>query len=238
MPEKSLQVAVLLSLLVTTLLLPEAAFAIGGPGPPSIFIGIEPKSQDLQVGGSATFKVTVYPQSYWDIGNVTLSLSNPPQGVTATFNPEKMTITDFDAFSSTLTVKATADAPQGRVTLTVRGKGVEYSRTEPNSPSSRVNLDSQADMMLNIVASYPKTTVTTTVVTTTTTTLTTGIIQTQTVTQIGTSTNTLATTLTTTITTTAITEQASDTPNYAWALSATVATIVLAAVLISQRRSE
>lgn len=178
MLEKSLQVAVLLSLLVTTLLLPEEAFAIGGPGPPDIFIDIEPKSQDLQAGGSATFKVMVYPQSYWDIGNVTLSLSNPPQGVTATFNPEKMTITDFDAFSSTLTVKAAADAPQGRVTLTVRGKGVEYSRTEPNSPSNRVNLDSQADVILNIAASYPKTTVTTTttttkVVTTTVTTTTT-----------------------------------------------------------------
>ncbi len=238
--KRLLAVVVVLSFLIMEIVLSEVALAISGPGPPSIFIASEPTSQAVQAGDTVIFKVSVYPQSDWKTGNVTLSLLNPPpQWITATFSPGTVTNVSYDGFTSNLEVKVAPDAPQQtNVKLTILGTGVANPHYPPNGPPIVVKLDAETDVTLNIIAPSAKTTVTTTVITTTTTTLTMETIQTQTVTatQIGTSTNTLATTLTTTIITT-IAEQASNTPNSAWALSAGVATIVLAAVLITQRRS-
>jgi hypothetical protein len=172
--------------------------------PPSIFLGADPAAQDIPVGGSAIFEVTVYPQGDWKSGDVTLALVNPPQGITATLNPVKMTDVPLDGFTSNLTVKVSADAALGTITLAVRGIGTGY----PSVSQGTTSLNSTALIKLNIVAATGQTTTTTTTTTTTNSSTTTGSTLTSTVTSI------ITTTLTTTrvSTTTIINTQTSQQP--------------------------
>ena len=151
------------AVIVTTLLLVIVPTAFGlAVTPPSLFFGIDPSSQDVQAGGSATFTVNIYPQGDWKTGTVTLSLVDPPQGVTAIFDPEKMENIEIDGAAAKMTVKAAADVPQGKVTLTVEGKGTALPQT-----GQSVDLESKSDITLNIVSSTQKTTNKTTTTTTT-----------------------------------------------------------------------
>ena len=150
------------AVIVTTILLVIVPTAFGlAVTPPSLFFGIDPSSQDVQAEGSATFTVNIYPQGDWKTGTVTLSLVNPPQGVTATFDPEKMENIEIDGAAAKMTVKAAADVPQGKVTLTVEGKGTALPQT-----GQSVDLESKSDITLNIVSSTQKTTNKTTTTTT------------------------------------------------------------------------
>lgn len=143
------------AVIVTTILLAIVPTAFGlAVTPPSLFFGIDPSSQDVQAGGSATFTVSIYPQGDWKTGTVTLSLVNPPQGVTATFNPEKMENIEIDGTAAKMTVKVGADVPQGKVTLTVEGTGTAL----PQAGQQGADLESKSDVTLNIVSSAQETT--------------------------------------------------------------------------------
>jgi len=151
------------AVIVTTILLAIVPTAFGlAVTPPSLFFGIDPSSQDVQAGGSATFTVNIYPQGDWKTGTVTLSLVNPPQGVTATFNPEKMENIEIDGTAAKMTVKVGADVPQGTVTLTVEGTGAAL----PQAGQQGADLESKSDVTLNIVSSAQETTNKTTTTTT------------------------------------------------------------------------
>ncbi len=229
MPEKKQVVVVLLVLplllllflLLTILAVPEGAFAIV-PTAPFIFVEVEPISQDVQAGGSAIFNVSVIPEAAFNTANITLSLVDPPQGVTAVFNPDNRVFTKEGVFNSSMTVKVAADAPQGKQIIKVRGAGSAFAASDPTTPQ---RIDSTNYVTINITASSTKTTTTTTT-TTSTTTVTRGYIENQSVT-------TLILTNTTTVTTT---EGATDPSTYAWAVSATVAAIILAVILLLSRR--
>ncbi len=132
--------------------------------PPSLFFGIDPSSQDIQAGGSATFTVNIYPQGDWKTGTVTLALVNPPQGVTATFDPAKMENIELNGASAKMTVNIAAAVPQGTITLTVEGTGSALPQTGPS-----VDVESKSDVTLNIVSSAQKTTNTSTTTTKTVT---------------------------------------------------------------------
>ncbi len=194
MRQDKIRLAFAAAALLVFLIVP-AAFALSD-APPSIFLGVEPPSQNISAGGSATFTVTVYPQGKWVIGQVSLNLTNPPQGVTATFIPERMDGITEDGFASNMTVKAAADAPQGKVTLTVAAKGRETQ--------SGVNLNASIEVELNIISPTQKTTTNTTATRTLTNTTTTTTITTNTTTTTTSPRNTTAlvnsTTLLTTIT--------------------------------------
>lgn len=171
--------------------------------PPSIFLGSDPLSQNVQPGGSTTFKIAVYPQGDWKIGNVTLALVDPPQGVTATFNPEKMVDMSKDGASSNLTVNVAANAPQGTITLAVRGTGIAYQPVGTQATA----LNATTYVTLNIAASTSKTTTTNTTTNTTTTTVTNVTTTTTTknsTTTGSTSTATVTSFVTTTVTTTSV----------------------------------
>ena len=151
------------AVIVTTLLLVIVPTAFGlAVTPPSLFFGIDPSSQDVQAGGSATFTVNIYPQGDWKTGTVTLSLVDPPQGVTAIFDPEKMENIEIDGAAAKMTVKVGADVPQGKVTLTVEGTGTAL----PQAGQQGADLESKSDVTLNIVSSTQKTTNKTTTTTT------------------------------------------------------------------------
>ncbi len=155
------------TILIVLLLSMPAVFSLA-PEPPSIFIDADPPSQDVQIGGSTTFTVTVYPQGDWKSGDVSLALVDPPpNGVTVTLSPEKMTDVQLDGFVSEVTVKITAGTPQGEITLQIHGAGTAIAKSTGKSAP----LDSSTSTVLNIVASTGKnTTITTTTTTTTTTT--------------------------------------------------------------------
>jgi hypothetical protein len=136
--------------------------------PPSIFLGVDPPSQNIPVGESATFTVNAYPQGKWATGHVSFNVTNLPKGVTATFNPERIDdIAKSDVAVSNMTVKVDTDAPQGKITLTVSATGKE--------DQEGINLNATFDVTLNIVSSTQKTTsnTTSTVKTSTNTTTTT-----------------------------------------------------------------
>lgn len=153
---KSSHATVIISLLLATavlIIVPEAAFAIGGPAPASIFIWAEPESQVVHAGGSAIFKVTVYTQSSWKTGNVSLNLLNPPpQWITATFSHGEVTNVTPDGFTSNLEVKVAPDAPQKNVTLTIHGTGTTFGFYQKNGAPIPIKLDAQTDVALKITA--------------------------------------------------------------------------------------
>ncbi|OHE55725.1 MAG: hypothetical protein A3K61_02225 [Thaumarchaeota archaeon RBG_16_49_8] len=145
-----------------------AVFSLA-PEPPSIFIDADPPSQDVQIGSSTTFKVTVYPLGDWKSGEVALALVNPPpNGVTLTLSPEKMTDVQLEGFTSEVTVKIAADVSQGKITLQIQGTGVAIAKSNGKSEP----LESSTSTVLNIVASTGKTNTTTTATATNTTTTT------------------------------------------------------------------
>lgn len=188
------------AVIVTTILLVIVPTAFGlAVTPPSLFFGIDPSSQDVQAGGSATFTVNIYPQGDWKTGTVTLSLVDPPQGVTAIFDPAKMENIEIDGAAAKMIVKVGADVPQGKVTLTVEGTGTAL----PQAGQQGADLESKSDVTLNIVSSTQKTTNTTTTTTANkTTTTTTGNVTSSTTRSSTAATATVTSLVTTTVVTT------------------------------------
>ena len=81
---------------------------------PSFTLSASPGSLTLVQGNQGTSTITITPANGFS-GNVTLSASGLPSGVTAAFNPDPATST------STLTLTASATAAIGTATLTVTG---------------------------------------------------------------------------------------------------------------------
>lgn len=219
----------LLLLLYSALTLPEAAFAIGGP--PPVEMRISPQSQSVQIGGSATFDLQITVMTGSRIKNFTLSTVNSPQGVTATFNPSTFADTDKSSFTSKMTVKVAEDAPPQKTYLNVQGIAI----TDETRQGEPVSLMGGDGVLLTIYAVAPVRT--TTAATTITVTMENTRTQTVTSTSIQTSafTTTLSTDFTNTVTT-RLQDQAAEPPAYAWAVSATVAAVVIAVMLVMQRR--
>src|SRR5258708_6391145 len=113
--------------------------------PPTFSLSASPNSLSFAQGASGTSTVTGIPQSGFS-GNVALSASGLPSGVTASFNPANTTTT------STLTLTATSTATVGtaNVTITCTSGTLTSSTTitlsvtpapNPNLPSSWLDLD-------------------------------------------------------------------------------------------------
>jgi hypothetical protein len=128
--------------IATTLLIILTPTVFGlAAAPPSIFLGAEPASQDIPAGASGVFTVSVYPQGKWDTGYVDFELVNAPAGVTAAFDPERVTVTDV--VDSEMTVTIASDAPLGSISIDVRGSGMETQ--------SGTSVESTAIVKINVV---------------------------------------------------------------------------------------
>jgi hypothetical protein len=97
---------------------------------PSFLLSGSPNSLQLDQGASATSTITVSPQ-YGFTGNVSLSVSGMPSGVSASFSPTSTTGT------STLTLTASSTASGGTSTLTITG--VSGSLTETTTLSLSIH---------------------------------------------------------------------------------------------------
>ena len=91
-------------------------------GTPNFTLSPSPNSVTITQGSSGTSTVTITPLNGFS-GNVTLSASGLPSGVTASFNPNPATTT------STLTLTASATAATGTVTVTVTGTSGTLTNT-------------------------------------------------------------------------------------------------------------
>ncbi|MCL4435463.1 MAG: hypothetical protein M1503_09665 [Thaumarchaeota archaeon] len=216
-------VALVVFALSTALMVPEAAFAISNP--PYVGLAFDPQSTkplNILAGGSATFGMSTLVNLNWDDGNISLSEVHAPW-VNVTIAPNLFTgITKGDYYNSKMTVKITQDAPEGLTSITVHANAVLIM--DINGSRRIYRLEDTKNITLNIIHVPVRTTTVTTILSqhelppTTVTT-------------------TVSTTLTNTMTNTS-TEQVSDRSTTAWAVSATAATVVLAAVLLVRRRTK
>lgn len=217
----------LLLLFFWAVTLSNAVFALG---PPPLEVLILPQSQDIKIGGSATFELQITVLAgRARMENFTLSAVSLPQGVSATFNPSIFTNTDESFLTSKMTVNVAEDAPQQKAYLNVQGIAIFYPKEV-----APMSLKGGGGVILNIYAVPPVRTTTAT----TTSTVTNENIITQTVTSTSTHISTLTTTLSTAYTstiTTRLQDQAAEPPAYAWAVSATIASAVLAVILLRKR---
>ncbi|MCL4435467.1 MAG: hypothetical protein M1503_09685 [Thaumarchaeota archaeon] len=183
---------VLAAVALLVLLTAPAVYALA-EAPPSIFLGVEPSSPSIEAGDNATLTVSVYPQGKWTIGHISFfNVTNLPKGVTATFNPQKIDGIPTNGVASTkMTIKATPDAAQGRVVLTVFAFGRE--------DQEGVNLNASIEVPLKITPAIKTTSNTTsTVKTSTNTTTTTTTLSRNTTSTVATKTNLTTITLTST----------------------------------------
>jgi Pro-kumamolisin, activation domain/FG-GAP-like repeat/Bacterial Ig-like domain (group 3)/FG-GAP repeat len=95
---------------------------------PSFLLSASPGSLQMNQDGSATSTITVAPQ-YGFTGNVSLSLSGLPSGVSASFSPTSTT------GASTLTLTASNTANVGASTLTITGTSGNLTATATLSVS-------------------------------------------------------------------------------------------------------
>ncbi len=224
-----------------------------GPMPPQIYLNAENSTQQVNAGDTALYYVRVTPQ--WPAGwlNVTvgsryvipsrgLSVGELPQveplplGVEANYS-KRIFVNASDTYVLPVSVKVAASMGQSAINLTLLV--ASSYRTEFNYNDTYF---STINLHLNV---EPKPNIQTTTVTSTTTQLSTiTSILTTTVTTASTIHEhqitplppvTTSTTTTTTTLTNTITERVSEPSTYAWALSATVAAAVLAAILLRKR---
>jgi hypothetical protein len=93
------------------------------PAPtPNFTLSTSPSSLTVTQGANGTSTITITPQNGFN-GNVGLSASGLPSGVTASFNPTSTTTT------STLTLTASSTAATGTVTVTITGTSGSLSHT-------------------------------------------------------------------------------------------------------------
>jgi uncharacterized membrane protein len=102
--------------------------------PAAFTLTANPASLTIVQGSEETSTITITPSNGFS-GNVTLSASGLPSGVTAAFSPSSATS------SSTLTVRASETAATGTVTVTITGKSGTLTNTTVlsltvNSPPS------------------------------------------------------------------------------------------------------
>lgn len=93
------------------------------PVPPGIYLWIAPKTQNVASGGSAEFQITPVFLDTWIRGEVSFELMDPPEGVTATFDPDAVEFPD--EAQVIMTVKVAADKPEGNIVLNVDVSGRE-----------------------------------------------------------------------------------------------------------------
>jgi hypothetical protein len=99
--------------------------------PPSFSLSTSPSSVTITQGGNGTSTITVTPQNGFT-GNVSLSATGLPSGVTASFNPVST------ASTSSLTLTANSTATTGTITITVTGTSGNLTNTAPVSLTVRL----------------------------------------------------------------------------------------------------
>jgi hypothetical protein len=113
----------LLLLLTSPMLFFTSAWGLA-QGDPAIYMQVSPESQDIPTGGSANFTVSVIGQEGFE-GNVKFTTTDPPTGVTVTFDPNPLNVPGYDEGKTNIVVSAAKDTSTGSSTLTITATGVD-----------------------------------------------------------------------------------------------------------------
>ena len=117
---------------------------------PDFALDVNPSSQTVVPSGSAAYAVTITPLAGFT-GQVNLTATSLPTGVTGSFNPVSVNITDPNPQSATLTLNTTANTPVGNHAFNVN------AQSGPTSHSFGAMLNvvspSSADLSLTKTAS-------------------------------------------------------------------------------------
>jgi hypothetical protein len=209
----------------------EIAFALGGPGPPAVYIEVTPKESPVADSCPALYEIKLISQELFQ-GALNLTAVDQPKGVTATFGPNPILIPMFNDGTVYLMVEVSPDTPLGRHTVHIEvtplpGPGSSYNEDFfiNGDPSFVLNVGSCGSPL-----GEARTTTTTTNLMGSNRTVTTVKMSTET----RVSTTTFSTTLTSTSTTTS-TERVTEPATYAWAAGATVAAAVMAVVMVLRK---
>lgn len=246
----------LVAVLSATLFVPETAFALV-PAPPTVYMEFE--STNVAIGFNCGINLQVHLMSQGPFqAPVNLTVINPPKDLRIYIYPNPVLVPMVGDSYSTITLIPTLNTPTGNYTIQVKATPLPT----PYSPKDEHYVVGEGYFNLRIVDSCSKistlATTNTRSITTTTTTTTSSLKQAANVT----TTITLTTNVTSTVTsvttqlstttsafiregatiqpaepTSTTTERVTDPSTYAWAVSATVAAVVLAVVLLIQRRS-
>src|SRR5262249_18701857 len=92
-------------------------------------INVLPASRNLVPGASAQYQITIVPLAGFT-GDVNLSASSLPVGVTASFNPVQVNIADASSKSSTVTLTTSAAPPMGNQIINMSGQAGNTSHAE------------------------------------------------------------------------------------------------------------
>jgi uncharacterized repeat protein (TIGR01451 family) len=106
--------------------------------------------QTVAPGNSAAYNLTLAPSSGFT-GQVALSIGSLPTGVSASFNPSTVNITDASSKSSTLTLTTSANTPVGTFPIIVTA--ISGSLQHTVTVSLRVASSTSADLALTNTAS-------------------------------------------------------------------------------------
>ena len=104
------------------------SFKVGSSGSTDFSLSVSPSSLSVTRGGSSATAV-VSATAINGSSSVTLSINGLPKGTTASFSPNPITPTA----TSTLTIKANRNAPQGVFTPTITGSNGSVAHN-PNPP--------------------------------------------------------------------------------------------------------
>jgi uncharacterized membrane protein len=117
-----------LTLLVLALLATAAYAVFAAGGKPDFSISASPVGQTVTQGQSTSFAVTVAPGGGF-IGNVSLSESTLPAGVTGTFVPSALAVTNSQPVTGNLNLTTSLSTPAGSYQVVVTGTGSAGGRT-------------------------------------------------------------------------------------------------------------
>ncbi|MEW5761472.1 MAG: hypothetical protein AB1779_11980, partial [Candidatus Thermoplasmatota archaeon] len=109
---------------------------------PNFKLEASPKEQTTFQGGYATYNILLKPLYGFD-KTVKLSLTNQPNGVTFSFVPEDITISEP---TSTLTIYTTNSTQKGNYTLTIKGEGGGII----NTSSVKLNIKPKPDFNIEV----------------------------------------------------------------------------------------
>ena len=172
------------TVLLIAILVAPMSYALA-PGVLAIFLTATPETQNVSAGGSAKFQISIASGGEWVRGSVKLELLQPPNGVSATFEPNPVNLTD--TANVTMTAVVAQDVPTQHILLAVRGEGAEETSQKVTNSVVAIDINvtgskaapSQGGATTSFVTttatSTTTTTVTTTLVSTTTTTVSSGV---------------------------------------------------------------
>ncbi len=127
-------------------------FVASAPGSatPDFVVSASPASRAVTPGGSAMYTVTVTPLAGFT-GTVMFSADGLPAGVTSSFNPTSVNLTDATSKTSTLTITTGAGTPLGSSTININA--VSGMITHATQVTLQVIDSSSLDLSLEKTAS-------------------------------------------------------------------------------------